>query len=107
MVPALDVLDSIVPISDFNRGKASVAFKKVSSGVPVVVMKHNEPSYVILDINDYRDAVETIEDFELYTMAVERMKNFDPDECISWEDFKKQEGITDEYLGSLPEVEFE
>lgn len=107
MVPSLDLLDSIVPISDFNRGKASVAFKKVSSGVPVVVMKHNEPSYVILDINDYREAVEAIEDFELYAMAVERAKNFDPSKCISREESMAEFGITQADLDALPEVEFE
>lgn len=107
MVPALDVLDSIVPISDFNHGKASVAFNRVSSGTPVVVMKHNNPTYVIVDIDDYRDAVEAIEDLELLSLAVHRMRNFDPDKCISFDELLEREGITREDLDALPEVEFE
>lgn len=107
MVPALDYLDSIVPISDFNRGKASAAFKRVSSGAPIVVMKHNAPSYVIMKIEDYLEAAEAEEDLELLSLAVSRAKNFDPSKCISMEDSMAEFGITREEIEAMPEVEFE
>lgn len=107
MVPALDYLDSIVPISDFNRGKASAAFKRVSSGAPIVVMKHNTPSYVIMEIDDYLEAAEAEEDLELLSLAVSRARNFDPSKCISLEDLMDKYGITQEEIDAMPEVEFE
>lgn len=103
----LELLDSIVPISDFNRGKASAAFNRVSDGKPVVVMKHNVPTYVVLTTDDYRRALEIEADFELYQMAVERMKTFNPKDAISREELLSEYGISDEELDALPEAEFE
>ncbi len=47
-------LDTMVPISRFSRGGASKEFAKVADGVPVTVMKNNEPAYIIISTNDYR-----------------------------------------------------
>ena len=42
-MPALQMLDNLVPISDFSHGKGSAAFSKVGDDNPVVVLKHNKP----------------------------------------------------------------
>ena len=47
-------LDTMVPISTFSRGGASSAFGKVSDGVPVTVMKNNQPAYIVISTNDYQ-----------------------------------------------------
>lgn len=47
-MPALQMLDNLVPISDFSHGKGSTAFSKVGDDNPVVVLKHNKPAFVIV-----------------------------------------------------------
>ena len=106
-MPALQLLDNIVPISDFNRGKASSAFSKVSEGNPVVVMKRNRPSYIIISPEDYRKAVETEEDLALLALATERMKDFDPAKTITKEESMREFGITQAEIDEMDEVEFE
>lgn len=44
----------MVPISSFSRGGASAAFGKVSDGVPVTVMKNNQPAYIVISTTDYQ-----------------------------------------------------
>ena len=47
-MPALQMLDNLVPISDFSHGKGSAAFSKGGDDNPVVVLKHNKPAFVIV-----------------------------------------------------------
>ena len=53
-MPALQMLDNLVPISDFSHGKGSAAFSKVGDDNPVVVLKHNKPAFVIVTPDEYR-----------------------------------------------------
>lgn len=106
-MPALDILDNIVPISDFNRGKASAAFDKVERNKPVIVMKRNMPSFVITTPDDYRKAKEVEENYALLCLALERMRDFDPSETISREESMAKFGITQADLDAMDEVEFE
>lgn len=52
---AVNMLDQIVPASDFNHGKANQAFSKVSVGRPVIVVKRSVPAYVVITPDEYRD----------------------------------------------------
>lgn len=103
----IGVLDRIVPISDFNRGKASSAFNRVADGQPVVVMKRNVPSFVIVTTDDYRRAAEAEEDLRLLQLASQRMESFDPEHTISRDGLLKKYGISEQDLAEAPEVEFE
>lgn len=47
-------LDTMVPISTFSRGGASSAFAKVADGVPVTVMRNNQPAYIVISTGDYQ-----------------------------------------------------
>ncbi len=46
-------ISTLVPISSFSRGGASKEFAKVKDGVPVTVLKNNEPKYFIINFHDY------------------------------------------------------
>ena len=46
-------INTLVPISSFSRGGASKQFAKVKDGVPVTVLKNNEPKYFIINYHDY------------------------------------------------------
>lgn len=47
-------INTIVPISSFSRGSASKQFSKVENGVPVTVLKNNEPKYFIISSHDFK-----------------------------------------------------
>ena len=72
-----DLLDRLVPVSEFNHGGASKAFNSVSDGNPLVVLKNNKPSAVIISPDDYRRLTEAQEDFALYLEAKERLEHAD------------------------------
>ncbi len=69
-MPALQMLDNLVPISDFSHGKGSAAFSKVGDDNPVVVLKHNKPAFVIVTPDEYREAKQAEEDLTLLTLAL-------------------------------------
>lgn len=106
-MPALQMLDNIVPISDFNHGRSSAAFSKVEDGSPVVVLKHNAPAFVIVTPEEYRAAKEAEEDLDLLMLAIERTASTSLDDCIPLADVMAGYGITQEDLDEMDEVEFE
>ncbi len=106
-MPALDILENIVPISDFNRGKSTQAFNKSTDGNPVFVMKRNVPDHVIVTVDDFRAGEEAKEDLGLLMLALQRMKSFDPAEATSLEAAMQEFGITEDDLATTPEPEFE
>ncbi len=106
-MPALKVLDNIVPISDFNRGKSTQAFNKATDGNPVFVMKRNVPDHVIVTVDDFRRGEEAKEDLQLLMMALERTKSFDPGESIGRAELLDELSITEDELAAVPEPEFE
>lgn len=70
-----ELLDNLVSVSEFNHGKASQTFKRVRDDNPVVVLKNNKPTAVIVSPNDYRRLTEAEENFVLYQEAMERLKD--------------------------------
>lgn len=56
----------MVPISAFSNGKSAQAFAKVRSGMPVTVLKNNQPMYFIINR----------EDFEYYQSLKEQLQKY-------------------------------
>ncbi len=48
-----DMLKQLVPITQFNKGKASQLFSRVKKGEPLVVIKNNTPVAVVISPEDY------------------------------------------------------
>ena len=103
----LRLLDNIVPISDFSHGKSSAAFSRVDDDNPVVVLKHNVPAYVIVTPEEYRKAKESEEDLELLSLALERTSRTNLDDCLTFDQFLDEIGVTREELDQMDAVEFE
>ncbi len=106
-MPALQMLDNIVPISDFSHGKSSAAFSKVGNDNPVIVLKHNAPAFVIVTPEEYRSAKEAEEDLDLLMLAIERTANTSLGDCLTFDKFLDEIGVTKEELDAMDEVEFE
>lgn len=107
MQNVVSAINRTVPISQFNRGLAGQIFSDVKKTGPKVVMKNNEPEAVILPPNQYVELMDILNDYELLSIAVERMEHFDPSTLISEEEMDRELGITQEEFDSVGEVEFE
>lgn len=106
-MPALQMLDNLVPISDFSHGKGSDAFSKVGDDNPVVVLKHNKPAFVIVTPDEYREAKQAEEDLALLTLALKRVAATGDDALVSLSDVMEELGVSQDELDQMDEVEFE
>ena len=70
-------LDNMVPVTFLNHGGASRTLNRVGDDNPVVVLKNNRPSAVIITPADYNRLTQAEEDFALYRKAVERLHDDD------------------------------
>lgn len=103
----VSAVKNTVPISQFNRGLAGKIFADVKSTGPKVVMKNNEAEVVLLPPDQYVQLMDLLNDYELLSLAVERLEHFDPSTLISEEEMDHELDITQEELDSVGEVEFE
>ena len=53
MATPAELLDNMVPVSAFSRGKAAQAFSSASNSTPVIVLKNNAPYRVITTPDEY------------------------------------------------------
>ena len=70
-------------------------------------MKNNAAEVVLVPPDEYIEIMDTINDYLLLTMAVERMSTYDPDTLISEEEMDRRLGLTQEELDGAEEIEFE
>jgi len=103
----VSIMNSMVSISDFNKGDAGKIFGSIkASNQPKLVLRRNEPECVLLSPKTYTSMVEELEDLRDYKMAVERlMKN--SEKTVSWNEALKQLHISEADLESTGDVEFE
>ena len=47
-------INQIIPITLFNKGKASQLFSRVQEGKPLIVLKNNCPIAVIISPDEYK-----------------------------------------------------
>ena len=113
MLNATDVLENIVPISQFGRGKSSQLFER-SQVKPLFVTKNNTPFSVVLSNDEFirlsrieKNYGEIEEDIELIKLAVERSESCKRDDFISFENAMMTLGIDEKDLEMLEDPEFE
>ncbi len=107
MSSVLSAIEKTVSISQFNRGLAGKIFSDVKKNGSKVVMKNNTAEAVLVSPDEYIEIMDTLNDYLLLTMAVERMSSYDPEETISEEEMDSRLGITNDELSNAEEVEFE
>ena len=107
MLSVVSAVNRTVPISQFNRGLAGQIFSDVKKNGPKVVMKNNEAEVVLLPPQEYVELMDILNDYELLSLAMERMEHYDPSGLISEEEMDHRLGITQAELDSVGEVEFE
>jgi len=92
------LLNRIVSTSELNRGLSKRMKELAKDKLSLVVVKNNKPQAVLMSLEEYNELMEMKEDFELYQMAVERMKNYNPDKVTTFEELLKEEGISKEEI---------
>ena len=100
------MMNSMIPITRFNKGEATKIFEEVEIAGTKIVVKNNKPACVLISPSQYESLMETLSDYMLYTEAEKRMANNNPSENISHEDLMKELGITQDDLDGV-DVEIE
>ena len=101
------VMNSIVPITRFNRGEASKIFEEVSENGVKVVLKNNVPACVLVKPERYDEMVEMLEDYALFFEAEKRMKNAESNGFISQGQVLNELGIRESDLEDGIDVDVE
>lgn len=73
------MMNSIVPITRFNRGEANKIFDEVENTGTKIVIKNNKPACVLISPEQYESLMEMLSDYLLLTEAQNRM-SFNNDE---------------------------
>ena len=102
----LNIINSMVPISRFNKGEASKIFDEVESSGTKIVVKNNQPACVLLSPAQYESLMEMLSDSLLYTEAEKRMATNNDSETLSYEAVMEELGITQKELDDI-DVEIE
>ena len=106
MAFAANMLNSLIPITQFNRGQASRIFDRLRAESQLVVLKNNQPAAVILSPEEYNRLCEMETDYALLLEAVRRLSaNTAP--LASMEDVMKELGVTQEEIDAAEDVEIE
>ena len=115
----LHLTDHLVSISEFSKGKTAKIFDDVkNNNSGYVVLKNNQPTAVLLSLDMYKDIatkaakmeslLERIEETRLFNLAEKRMKSFDPETAIDFEQFVKEQGFDlNEIMADANSVEIE
>lgn len=101
-----NVLNSIVPISRFNKGEAGKIFDEVKNGGFKIVVKNNIPTCVLITPEMYQELIEKVADYNLLTLAVKRMKNVKDNDFIASQEIMNEFEIEQNDLDDI-EVEIE
>lgn len=107
MALSANLLQSLIPISQFNRGQASHIFDRLRTEKQLIVLKNNQPSAVILSPEEYTRLTEIEEDYTLLLEANKRLAENGDKKYISLENILKDLNIKEKELEETEDVEIE
>jgi len=98
MLFTTEMLNSLIPITQFNKGQASRIFDRLRTERQLIVLKNNSPSAVILSPEEYARLSEIEEDYMLLTDATERLANSNNKPSLSFNTVLSNLGISEQEL---------
>ena len=107
MALATDFLQSLVPISQFNKGQAAKIFDRLHSEKELIVLKNNQPSAVILSLEEYTRLTEIEEDYFLLLEANRRIEENGHKKTVSLDSVMDHLGISKEELLDAEDADIE
>ena len=106
MAYTADILDSLVPITQFNRGQASRIFDRLHTENRLIVLKNNQPAAIILSPSEFQRLSEIEEDYTLLLEATRRIKE-DSSSTSSREEVMSELNISESELAAAGDVVME
>lgn len=107
MAFSTNILQNLIPISQFNRGHASHIFDRLRTEKQLIVLKNNQPSAVILSPEEYARLTEIEEDYLILLEANKRLAENDSGQNISLNAVMDNLGITEDELEETEDIEIE
>lgn len=107
MAITTDLLQSLVPISQFNKGQAAKIFDRLHSEKELIVLKNNQPSAIILSPEEYTRLTEIEEDYILLLEATKRMDDNGNNKTISFDSVMNNLGISEDELLDTGDIDIE
>ena len=107
MAIAADMLQSLVPISQFNKGQAAKIFDRLHSENELIVLKNNQPSAIILSPEEYTRLTEIEEDYYLLLEANRRLEADGNNKTVSLDTVMNELGISEDELLDAEDVDIE
>ena len=107
MTLSSNLLQCLVPITQFNRGQASRIFDRLRTEKQLIVLKNNQPSAVILSPEEYERLSEIEENYLLLMEASERLKRNEGRETIPFANVLANLGITEQELEETEDIDIE
>jgi len=101
-----NILDSLIPISRFNKGEANKIFDEVRLSGFKVVVKNNAPACVLITPEMYQEMIDMIDDQYLLALADERERN-STGVTYSFEEVLAERGLTIADIDAMEDVEIE
>ena len=105
-ISVMGIMNSIVPITRFNKGEANRIFDEVESSGTKIVMKNNRPACILMSPEKYEALMEMLSDYILQEEAERRMAYSDSEEAMSRAEVMESFGITEADLENV-EAEIE
>ena len=106
MAYTVDILNILVPITQFNRSQASKIFDRLHSESRLIVIKNNQPAAIILSPSEFQRLSEMEEDYTLLLEATRRLKE-DSSSMYSREDVMSELDISEADLADTGDVVME
>ena len=107
MAIAANLLQSLVPISQFNKGQAAKIFDRLHSERELIVLKNNQPSAIILSPEEYARLTGIEEDYFLLLEANKRMEDNENHKTLSFDSVMSNLGISEDELLDTEDVDIE
>lgn len=107
MAIAADLLQSLVSVSQFNKGQAAKIFDRLHSERELIVLKNNQPSAIILSPEEYTRLTEIEEDYYLLLEANKRMEDTRNNKTVSFDSVMSNLGISEDELLDTEDVDIE
>lgn len=101
MAIATGFLQSLIPVSQFNKGQAAKIFDRLRSEKELIVLKNNQPSAVILSPEEYMRLMEIEEDYFLLLEANKRLEDNGTKTVLSMEAVMKDLEISEDELSDM------
>ena len=95
------MMNSMIPITRFNKGEANKIFDEVENSGMKIVVKNNKPACVLLSPEQYENLMEMLSDAVMYAEAEKRMAANDDSENISHKALLDELGISEADLAAV------